>query len=535
MAGGAFLVALFALLTWRPSAPGSRRIWMLVVAALALPAAWAAQAPGAAVLPPALALLAVAAGIGAASLLRDESYGPRVAAVLALCGSLVAIHALYQRLWGFRALAEAVLADPSVPDREAVLIRLEQGRTFAAFSTPAGLGAFLLLAAPVTLALAWGARGARRWFWIGALTIQVGAFLSAASATATAALIGAMILAGLAWKGGRKAVVAGLLAGFVLLSAVVALRGPEVLGSDHPNSPWRLRAGNVRAAWSMTLDNPWSGVGPGGFAEAYPAYRQAGDNETRHVHNLPLEMTAELGIPVGSLVSLFFFWLFLVPLFRRTEEAPLWRKAMALGLAAFALQNLADFTALMPSLLWTAALLRGLLAREEEGGSPAPAGSGARAVNGAALAVVVSAALIGAGAGFAANARQASREALHRGQTDLAVELAERSARVAPWDPESALASALAAWSRGYQGGDKAAEERRLLVLADRAVRRSPVRSSARALRARIRMMAGDFPGAYADLVLAARLYPGNADYARERASLEERIRPLVERNEAAP
>ena len=111
----------------------------------------------------------------------------------------------------------------------------------------------------------------------------------------------------------------------------------------------------------MIADHPWIGVGIGGFGEVYPQYRRATDNETQHVHDLPLELCAELGLPAGMLISALFFYVFLSPLFRRHEGTPPWARGAAVGLAALAIQNLVDFTILLPSLLWVAAIIRGLL------------------------------------------------------------------------------------------------------------------------------------------------------------------------------
>ena len=99
------------------------------------------------------------------------------------------------------------------------------------------------------------------------------------------------------------------------------------------------------------------GVGPGAFAEVYPSVLRPGGNEVRHAHDLPLELTAELGIPLGLLATAAFGLAFLGPLLRRTRPGG-WRLGVAVGLAAFAIQNLGDFTAFFPSLLWLAALLR---------------------------------------------------------------------------------------------------------------------------------------------------------------------------------
>ena len=70
------------------------------------------------------------------------------------------------------------------------------------------------------------------------------------------------------------------------------------------------------------------------------------------------------------------------------------------------------------------------------------------------------------------------------------------------------------------------------LALASRAVTLAPERASARWLRARARAAVGDTPGAYADLVEAARLYPMRPEYADQASSMEDALRKA---SEAAP
>ena len=58
----------------------------------------------------------------------------------------------------------------------------------------------------------------------------------------------------------------------------------------------------------------------------------------------------------------------------------------------------------------------------------------------------------------------------------------------------------------------------------DRAIALSPVRPAARIVRARLRALDGDLPGAYADAAQAARLYPIHADYVDARDALAEAL-----------
>jgi hypothetical protein len=528
MAGCAALIAVLAMLRWNArSAPATTRAMLVASIACAGALAWAAQAPAAAVVPVSAGLLAVTAGLAAAWSSEDEGLVRGAVLILAIAASGVALFALTQRLWGFEHWTAIVEQQPDFPDRAAVLTRLGRGRTFAAFATPAALAGYLVMTLPLTLGLALSRGGRLRWLLFGAAAVEVGALFTAASATATAALLAALLLAVLVWgRAGRRLLLA-ILVPVVLLAAVVWVRSDRLLDLDDAENPWRLRAGNMRAAVAMAVDHPWIGVGPGGFAERYAGYRRPGDNESRHAHNLPLELAAEWGWPAGVALSALFYRVFLLPLWRE-RRASRWRRGLAVGLAAFALQNLADFTAFMPSLLWSAALLCGLLQRPSSPAAARPT-VWSRVVAGTGLAAVLIAAAAAGLNGLAWNARTTARAAAFAGEREAAHRGAERSVRLAPWDVDAALllAGLTADAELGRAGGDVSLAVER----AEQVVRMSPTRAASRELRARVRLASGDLPGAYADLAAAARLHPVRGDYSAARDRLLSRIAPAGEVN----
>jgi len=306
--------------------------------------------------------------------------------------------------------------------------------------------------------------------------------------------------------------------GLAIVAAAI-MRPDAVFAPTREDSPWRLRAGNVRVALEIARDHPLVGVGPGGFAEAFPQYRSVGDNESRHAHDLPAELVAEWGVPVGLLLSAFFFWVFLGPVVRRTGDPRTLTSGMTVGVAAFAIHNLADFTAFLPSLLVFAAVCRGLLVPSIPRDRPIPA---ARA---AGMALVLAIAVVAAGSGLAREALFDAREAATSGDHAAALHFAERAARLAPWDADPPQFTAEARMAGGA-GADAALED------AERAVRRAPSRAAARMVRARARTAAGDLTGAYADAAEAHRLYPLHPDYAARRDAL---ATALEKASEAAP
>jgi len=509
------------VLAWRSEvSPADRSLTVALF--LSVPAILTAISPGATVESLAVWFLAAAAGALVASRAGVFRESAGIPSLLAVLGGVVSLHALYQGFHGLEALAARVETARDVPDADLLIERLRQGRAFGPFATPAALGGFLSMVLPITVGLAASCRGVRRIGPVLLALLECMALAASASVTAAAALVTAVLT--FAARRGRwsRSAVVSVGAGFLVVAAViVGLRGSRVLDPTDPEGPWRLRAGNIRVAAEMFRDHAGSGVGPGGFAESFPAYRRSGDNEARHAHNLPMELLAEVGLVPGAVLSFLFFMLFAGPLLRRGDPGPPWVLGTSVGLAAFALHNLADFTAFFPSLLWTAAILRGALAAQD---SSLPRLSMARVLVATRTAVVLVAGTAVALGGIARNRRLEARHALVGGSPEHASELAREGRALAPWSVDGRLLYAqILLDGNGPEGLDERREHAALREL-EQAVWLSPVRPSARALRARVRLSLGDAPGAYADLCEAARGYPAHAGYARERDALAERL-----------
>ena len=427
--------------------------------------------------------------------------------------------ALYEVTWGLSAWASRVRESAPVGDALAVLNRLEQGRPYGGFLTPAALGCFLAMTIPAVAAWSMGKQGRSRAVGLAAAAVGAGGLVATRSVSAMVALAAALLLAGLR---GRMALrLVAIATGAIVLAILAAgiARPDAVFAPTREDSPWRLRAGNVRVALAIARDHPLAGVGPGGYAEAFPQYRRPGDNESRHAHDLPAELIAEWGIPVGLTLSACFFWLFLGPLARGARDPRTLESGLTIGIAAFAVHNLIDFTAFLPSLLLFAAVSRGLIAGRVARERAWPPGRAAWV----ALFVVI-AALI-AGSGLARDALFDAREAAASGDHAGAERLAVRAQTFAPWDADPPQFTAEARLAAAPGDVDALAD-------AERAVLRAPSRAAARAVRARARSAAGDAPGAQADFAAAASLYPMRPDYAAQRDAFADALRKA---GEAAP
>jgi O-antigen ligase len=516
LAGCAALISLIALIGWS-QARGSRGL-LLMGAVLAVPLVWTAAAPGVGAPAVSLLVLAAAVGLGMSGTVNGGAVGRWLAVILALCAGGVSLLALYQRLWGLERLAAEVAANPNLPDHADIMTILASGRAFATLSTPAALGGLLALAIPATAGLALDHVGRKRALLWALTVLQLVGLGLTVSATAGAALLVALGLMSLRLLRVPKMLLVALLVAALLVLGIFMTRGEQLISLSDPAGSLKLRAANFRVALAMAGDHPWTGVGPGGFGEVYPAYLKPGDNETRHVHNLPLELLAEYGWILGMLLTLLFFLLFLGPVFRRAGTMPYWKQGLATGLAAFAIHNLADFTAFMPSLLWLAALLRGTLVKENDGSSGV-VDPWSRCAAGAGLTLVLIAAWISGSSGLCRDQRIASRTAAFEGDTASATTSADAAVRLAPWDVEAAMSQARATLVAG--------ERLEALEQVDRAVLLSPVRASARELRARILLAVGDYPGAYAEMTEAVRRHPANQDYVRDLQLLRQKIEEL--------
>jgi hypothetical protein len=516
LAAVALFVAVAAATTggMAASSPASR--WLFAAVPLTIVAARIALVPGEAVEPAACFLLAALAGMSAAHVgERDELFAWMFAGLVTFAGG----RAFYETVWGLGSMADRVRESMPAGDALAVLGRLEQGRPYGGFSTPAALGCFLIMTVPAVAAWAFGKRGGARAIGLFAAVVGAAGLIATRSVTAMAALAVALALAGLRGRVTPRLLAASAGAiGLAILGAGI-LRPDAVFAPSREGSPWRLRAGNVRVGLEIARHHPLAGVGPGGYAEAFPQYRRPGDNESRHAHDLPAELVAEWGVPFGLVLTALFFWVFVGPVASRAGHPRTMASGLAVGLAAFAIHNLADFTAFLPSLLVFASVCRGLIAARVASERAAPF---ARA---AWISVAVAVAVVAAGSGFARDAMFHAREAARGADHEAAIRFADRAKRLAPWDadpPQFAAEARMAAGANDAEAGED----------AERAVRRAPSRAAARVVRSRTRTLAGDSTGAYADLVEAQRLYPMNEVYAAQRDALKASLEAA---SEAAP
>ena len=98
----------------------------------------------------------------------------------------------------------------------------------------------------------------------------------------------------------------------VLAALVLALAPPQIsnrlYSAFDPEDPTvRDRLAMARAGVRIIRDHPWTGVGPDMVQVVYPRYRDAGavQDENPHLHNVPVQIAAERGLPALAVWCLF--------------------------------------------------------------------------------------------------------------------------------------------------------------------------------------------------------------------------------------
>ncbi len=285
-----------------------------------------------------------------------------------LLGFCLVLHAGFgQRLGGLeetRRMIESRLGEPELPPGErerleGILERAGKERIFSTLFYPNSLAGGILLLGPLCAAILWRLSG----------------FLRIPSRLLLCALLASASCACLYWTQSKSAWLAAL-----ALAALFLLRLPMApwarrtlpvlaLAAGLGGFLWKysdyFREGATSVAarlhyWSAAgaaaWENPLTGTGPGTFHRTYSRLRPEEAEHARLAHNDYLQQASDSGLPAALL---YLAWI----------GASLWRlrpprpdplqEALWYGMAAFALQNLAEFFLYVPALSGTFFLLLG--------------------------------------------------------------------------------------------------------------------------------------------------------------------------------
>lgn len=252
---------------------------------------------------------------------------------------------------------------PKLPSAPTEYIRkMQSNRIFSTVFYPNAFAGLLLLLTPTILAWIWQAKaqftiGARSFLcgligltsaaclywtgskggWLLAMTLCIVIFLhQRAPAKLKLVVVASMLLLGIA--------------GFYLKNKTYLDRGATSVVA---------RFDYWTAAYKTTLQRPIFGSGPGTFAIAYQAVKRPESEMARLTHNDYLQQASDSGIP-GFLVYITAIGGIIWQLYRKLcwHHDPI-GAATWLGLSAWALQSIFEFTLYVPSVAWLAFTLAG--------------------------------------------------------------------------------------------------------------------------------------------------------------------------------
>jgi hypothetical protein len=245
-----------------------------------------------------------------------------------------------------------------------ILAKFAKGRVMGTLVYPNALAGIILLLLPVSLVLAFNnARQLRPP--IRAAVIGLTLFLGSAAFFWTGSKLGwliAMAMGGaclfrLPWSARLKwgTLIAVMMIGLGLFAW--RFQGYFAAGATSVGA----RFDYWRAAVEITAKNPLFGTGPGTFLKPYEQIKAPGAEMARLTHNDYLEQFSDSGI-IGGTAYMAWIVITLLTIGRRvwpSGDAVIF--AIFLGVAAWFLQGLGEFSLYVPALAWTAFTMLGVL------------------------------------------------------------------------------------------------------------------------------------------------------------------------------
>lgn len=254
---------------------------------------------------------------------------------------------------------------PTMPDVPPEYVkRLSSERIFSTLFYPNALAGAILLLSPPVLAWIWQAR---ERFTVGARLFLCGVFLAGA-------------LACLYWSGSKGGWLLALVSGLVvllnqdfskrlklILVCSVALAGGAGFIWKYAGFFQRGATSVVarfdywEAAWKTTLAKPALGSGPGTFGVVYAGIKRPESEMARLTHNDYVEQASDSGFPGFAAYTAFIVGLIGIGYREwRRRRSPL-VLGVWVGLLAWALQAIGEFTLYVPAVAWPAFALAGWL------------------------------------------------------------------------------------------------------------------------------------------------------------------------------
>lgn len=299
-------------------------------------------------------------------------------------------HAARRR--GLRAVTGVVAVIALVAVVEAGWLAGELGRTAMPLGQHGLLALWLVALLPVACLGARHERGISRWIGALAAVLALVALVASRSLAALGGVLAALLWIALrAWRlpatdstPARRAPRRLLVAGLLVVVGVLVWQGPR-LGRvlEGQDASLNARLGYWDAGWRGVLERPWLGWGPGStpwtvarFLEPVPGIHPPHD-VVANLHNLPLQLAYELGLP-GLLLLVWLGFSLLRRGWRRTDGVGVVEGDMALaGQAGLLALSIAGLGGLPLEVMALPVVLALLLAMQRVGTDPGGGGGDA--------------------------------------------------------------------------------------------------------------------------------------------------------------
>ncbi len=290
-----------------------------------------------------------------------------------LAGAMVALslivsgYGLYQYFWGFDQVYSYIFyAGSDEIVKTPALNIIATRRVYSTLALPGTLWGFLVCALPFHAILWRRSRRLDALLAVSAVMLLAAGFLTRSFGF----LLGLFVLAvSYAWVCHRRMFwnrVVPIVAVTLILAGIFFYSGRR--GAIEGSNPLGLRFKNWVSAWNIFSVRPL-GTGLNTFGVVYPEYMQPAANETQYVHNTPLQLMSELGIPL--LIAVAFV---LVRTASRHPKSELRNPKfhLLLALAVWAAHNMVDIDVYFPSVGALGAVLIGSYFAREQTGAAAP-------------------------------------------------------------------------------------------------------------------------------------------------------------------
>ncbi|OQY28093.1 MAG: hypothetical protein B6244_08280 [Candidatus Cloacimonetes bacterium 4572_55] len=282
---------------------------------------------------------------------------------------VVCLYGIHQKWIGFPLTLEAAQGMENSP---VGIERIASGRIFSTFRHVNSFSGFLIMLIPITAyALYLSIRISEKIGYALALigellclyyTQSMGAFLTLAVMIGLTAIFlfikNRRRLSATKWA----TILITIIFHIGMALAAINKARPDAIWSLEKGSSLSWRWENWKIGLSIFKDHLLTGVGAGCYGSIYQKYMTVAANETQYAHNLPIQLSAELGVLGLLLISLLYGWR-IYQIRQKVNESG-WTTIFELSLFGYLIHNLVDFDFYFSSLSIPAFMLFGLSGAE---------------------------------------------------------------------------------------------------------------------------------------------------------------------------